>query len=924
MRLKGLSQLLPYCLAVCILLFLRPERLLAQSGFFDAEPELQLVDIYLERWLLKSAVPAYIQGEQLYLPVKELADSLGLATELDLSSAYFSTPGLTGHTGFSLRSKPDQQLIYQRGSQVQFWPSESWLADMLDFDHDLFLHKRYIEQLWPLSLHFDPRNLRLELATQAHFPSLEARLRKLKREALLARADRTDLIESKVPGLAYASFSRPLIYWSYFNNVSTGAERAYLNMRHDLAGLGHEWQLLAEKEPDKSSQDHFKIETVHWKANYMAAEDGSPRSLPGGIQYMEIGDVRQQGVFAAGPSLEGRGLNLSGFPPASHSLFDLHQLVGQAPPGWEADLYLNHQLQDYQVVNDQGQYSFDLLLKQGNNQANVYLYGPFGETRVDRYTFRLGDEFLPQGRFAAAYKIIEPDVSVFNADEDRAKRKLISPLYQHHLTMAYGLAPGLGLTGHLLYQDLVDDSAWISGMALSGSHYGWQWRWQQFHEREYYLSRMQGHYTQSAWHWYWDAAHHPDWPAFERAGNSLQSRVALGGQYMGQVSGHALRLGSDIKTEVYRQYQKDSIAFLENLNIGFWNIQLKQSCSRMRKIGQPNSGFVLDHAVICDIENRGIFQKQALRVSLDTAGQYKEKWQSARVGTEVRYHFGQYVSDPEWQDLTQPLNITLNYQTTYDFNHSNPRKDYGGYLAWRNPLRYLTAGLRLGWQKEEGVQFSFQISGSLLPGKKGYTPHSERLQHPVEITAYHDQKYQNAPSPTSPMIEGVRFRQGSRPSEPTNAQGKVWIDLNPRASLNADLNSLEDPYQISGRKRFRLASRLERVVHLDWPFIDTGSLEGVLLSAEGKPLANREINLIARGTEASVVTMYTAFDGFWVFEFLPPDIYDIYLNDHDALTHLATVTLEPDNFWRTVVTRLASEDNGALPNSMPMSTQPSN
>lgn len=879
-----------HCFIFCVYAFFCVESTFAAG--LQEEPEIQLVDIYLNNWLLQLAVPAYVYKERLYLPLKELADHLGLASELDLSPAIFHATAVAGHSAFSLIAQ-EEQLLYQQENITQIWPAESWLPEMLDFDFDFFIQDRYLAQLWPLELHFNPRRLRLDLTATVAYPQLEARLRALEREVHLRRRAQQSERGQAAEGLPYAVFSPPLVEWVYSHQLTQREQITHWTLRHDLLGLGHEWQVRTEYQ-GRDDAPEIQLRQLRWKANYTAAEAGSPQPLLGVIQHLEVGDVRQQMISGVGSSSQGRGINVSSFPNSTHHLFDLKLIEGQAPPGWEADLYLNNQLVAHQIVDDSGRYEFDVLLEQGNNQINVRLYGPFGETRVDRYLFQMGQDFLPQGQWALAYGFVEPGVTVFDLEENGLSRGIHDPLYQQHLKLGYGIQTGLGWTGHLFHQQMGEEEHWLGGWTLAGSHFGWQWRWQQLMEGQAQFSHLQALYAYSSWQWQFSAAHHPNWPVFERQNKTLQSRFSLGSRYFLQNAALPLRLELNLSREDHSTYQLYELASSQRLRLGFWDLNLNQNCKE----------YSTTRPRFCTLETRGIYQKGGVRLSLAARGQYQQEWQSARMNTQMNYQLGQHLYRAHFPSWMRGLRVGAEYRVAHHFHNQNTQGHLATYLTWQHVFDRLTAGVRLDWIQDHGFEISMQLRGHFLPGQGRYHAFGERLQRPVQVTVFHDDDYTGVLSEENSVLHGVRLIQGSRASRGTNQDGQTWLDLHPRLALDLDLRSVDDPYQVSGRPSYYLASRPERVVYLTWPLIDTGSLEGVLLSPLGQPIANQKLTLFAAGESQLVSTMYTGFDGFWVFEFLPPGDYIIYLNETDNAEDqgrkIAEVTLTADNLWLTL------------------------
>lgn len=110
----------------------------------------------------------------------------------------------------------------------------------------------------------------------------------------------------------------------------------------------------------------------------------------------ELGDVSGFTVPLARTRSAGVGIRLRGSPFNRPDNFDVTFVEGDAPIGWDAELYLEGQLFDFNRVGDDGRYRFDdIPLDFGNNSIVVKLYGPAGETRDIDFNQRVGSRLSP-------------------------------------------------------------------------------------------------------------------------------------------------------------------------------------------------------------------------------------------------------------------------------------------------------------------------------------------------------------------------------------------------------------------------------------------------------------------------------------------------------------------------------------------------
>ena len=82
---------------------------------------------------------------------------------------------------------------------------------------------------------------------------------------------------------------------------------------------------------------------------------------------------------------------MSSYATAQATRFDRTVIEGNSLPGYEAELYRNNVLLDFQVVGDDGRFSFtDVPLQIGRNEIVVVQYGPQGQRREETFSFFVG------------------------------------------------------------------------------------------------------------------------------------------------------------------------------------------------------------------------------------------------------------------------------------------------------------------------------------------------------------------------------------------------------------------------------------------------------------------------------------------------------------------------------------------------------
>jgi len=127
-------------------------------------------------------------------------------------------------------------------------------------------------------------------------------------------------------------------------------------------------------------------------------------------------------------------------------------LRGALPIGWDAELYRNGQLLAFQSDTSDGRYEFDVDLLYGNNDLEVVLYGPQGQTRRESQSIPIGYTSIAPGKLEYWAGVIQQnrDLISFHDPTDGLDRG-----WQYGFGTQYGLdnRTVIGATGQSLFLD---------------------------------------------------------------------------------------------------------------------------------------------------------------------------------------------------------------------------------------------------------------------------------------------------------------------------------------------------------------------------------------------------------------------------------------------------------------------------------------
>ena len=132
----------------------------------------------------------------------------------------------------------------------------------------------------------------------------------------------------------------------------------------------------------------------------------------------QFGDISGMRMPLVGSGGNGRGMVLQASPLGRAKNFDKTLIEGDAPPGWDAELYLGVNLLNFQRIGENGRYKFDdVPLEYGNNDLKVVLYGPQGQVREEVYREQIGGAMVPPGEVQGSVYVIEDGLQLFGDEE---------------------------------------------------------------------------------------------------------------------------------------------------------------------------------------------------------------------------------------------------------------------------------------------------------------------------------------------------------------------------------------------------------------------------------------------------------------------------------------------------------------------------
>lgn len=398
-------------------------------------------------------VPALAYNGTLLLPLRRFLE-LSEIPLLDYTVGGTAT-ALVQPGDEAVRFVPDSGRIVRGDSVLRVSP-----LDAVWRDGDLFVATGYLDALFGVATRVEWANLSAYIGMTAGLPVVR-RARRERRRAILERPGR------QVPRPYAAHPAERLADGVVLEWTASAPPNDLLNavtldwgLGGKLAGgsleLRHHWQSFAGGSVSQLRGSWSRA----WPERKWLGQLG-------------VGDVLSSGLRARSV----QGFSVTNAPFIRASEFDVEELLGNLPQGWEVELYDRGRLRGYSEVDSLGMFELPLQLRYGQNPFDLVFYGPGGEVLRQTRTIRVPFSRLPAGRleyavaggrcrFQSCDALFSSDVRyglstrvTLQAGSDYFWRDSVGGLWQPYAAASAALLPALRLTGEAVYNGLVRASA---------------------------------------------------------------------------------------------------------------------------------------------------------------------------------------------------------------------------------------------------------------------------------------------------------------------------------------------------------------------------------------------------------------------------------------------------------------------------------
>jgi len=338
---------------------------------------LYLLDFHADGYLLAESVPAYESGDTFLIDFSLFLEAVEFPIERQgqLWSGWFHAED----RHFAWRMDLGVvQLADGHGERIDY---DEWM----DTYEGTYVSVHALQRWFNLELDVDPRSQVLTVYSNEPLPF------QLWRERMLAKyryrpggGDDADVIVAD----QYHWATLPLVDLS--THVLTQNQGGRSN-DSGTATLAIGMDLLKHSAfytggVSRSSQGDANGSTSRLTIQRASATPDTP--LFAGVHSYVLGDIYQSSPNLVSASNTGRGFSIDRYPAGRSGNLSKATIAGNAPPGWEVELYRNGALLEFAAVGVDGRYLFpDQEIPFGENVFVAKLYGPQGQTREDRQVF---------------------------------------------------------------------------------------------------------------------------------------------------------------------------------------------------------------------------------------------------------------------------------------------------------------------------------------------------------------------------------------------------------------------------------------------------------------------------------------------------------------------------------------------------------
>lgn len=848
----------------------------AQLGDGSLEPvyrqvdEELLLEVSLGGLVLADALPGYMNGSSLLLPLRSMAEALEFPIGVDPSSGTAS--------GWYIKENRLFYMNVRRASVVINGRSDSFDPAMVEIhDDDLYVDIRMLAQWFPIDITFDISNMRVSIKSREPL-AIEQKLarddyRKRQFGAQTGREDTSQLPLVETP--------HKLLDWP---KVSIDSDTRIAKPKKGRQDFFTDYHVMSSAEVGLTNAELFVVGNNRDKITdsrlRFERKDPDGNVLPD-MPFTEIavGDIYSPEVPLISRTQIGRGFTMSSIPLDTPSEFDKITLNGDLPLGWDVELFRNEVLVSYLSSNSQGRYNFtDIPLLFGVNVLKLVFYGPQGQRREEIRQFRVGAGLVRPGEVqfrvtgnqhdsrmlykqATTPSIMDGDARMFAEAQVGITRSITAGVNITELPTAQGQQRYLGVTSSTTIGDI-----YTRGDLIKQQGRGW-------------AARLSG---QTSIQGISVTAQHDHYQNF------FSEYTPYSTDPLNSYS--KLRLDGSVPETMLPRIP---ISLTLDHAIHQSNASETQLTERM--------SMALGRASVTNSLTAGLAKSAvgAIDKSLSGATLIGGRIEDFQIRGQVGYQIAP-LKEISTASLSGDWRISETYQGRTSITRTFGNNKGTAYsLGATTAFDQLSAGVSADYTNDQEVigrlTLNFSFSRDPSEGAIKMVRGNVATKGAVSARVFLDNDADGSFSEGDMLLDGVGFTVDGVPIKGrTNKDGSAYVDgLEPyrQMAFQVDSATLSDPYWIANPGGIRIVPRPGTTGEFDFPVVSTGEIDGTAFRAwkDGtNSAAGVAVQLIdAKGQLVREIS--TAYDGFFLFDFVSPGDYTLRVSP-DQLTALNLAT----------------------------------
>ena len=815
-----------------------------------------ILEVKRDRKTLSNAIIGMEKDEKFFLPVLDIARLVGVSAKPDFDAQTVTGFFLSEDNVYSLNIKDSYYSL--NGEKHSFPEGEAFILKQKYGIAEVYISPELMNKMWPLDLNLDHLFQLVEIRTKKSLPYESRKSREEKRRNSLFRLGASGGDDSSTGVLKIKNkpkmVSLPALDLStslnYFSKQRRQDQSFSLFGRNDLAKGEVNYNLRAVRRTDGESG----IEDARFLYTKRAYND---EDLPFDLQLFQAGDVSSKLPRLITGSVRGRGAIITNAPQKRTVDFDQLLVEGLAEPGWEVEVYRNNELIGFQIVDEQGQYSFDnVQLNYSQTTIKTILYGPQGEveTRIQKYN--IASDMLKPGQTTYELGLLDSDRDLIPFEEDVVTQ---GTGFAKNLNVSHGINKYITGFGSLSDIPIETGGQQFATLGLKFSLYN-------------------------------------------AIGSIETYRSSDGGSaYDVKVARDFLGANLNFRAAVLSDFESPQVGFGDSAEV----FRVDASASRSFRLPVGNLGLSLRYEYELSKNDRALstydfrqsFSYQGLRLNHGLKSTFSEKSHlrtdgsvSAAYRLNSNWDMRGVASYEIFPDLsTQSISSELRYRDRDRFTAAvsleqsiqNRRTKFGGQVGY--DFDKLRTSFDLSWDRDNGVVGLFRTSFAVAPfgPNNKYKISNTNMSNRSALNArvFLDKDYNGVFSAADEVMEGVRLNVGSGET-PVSSENGIISYITPARTeyeeIGIDSDSLDDPYMLPNVAPFTTVMRPATALSYDFPIIETGIIEGTVTDSTG-PIISAQIQLLAANGQI-LDTTTTAFDGYYSFEYIRPGSYIVQID----------------------------------------------